>query len=112
MYYLGPEAHIKFAVGPVGESIPTAVEFRRVKGEMELHGEFARPVLQVLDRYHPFRKSPPVSEQDAVDGEVCSASKMWFPAHRVVYVDGLPYGDVFAPQEESEDDTAEVEIDG
>jgi len=41
----------------------------------------------------------PVDIQDAIGGKVCSFSGLWFPARRVVIVQGLPYGDIYAPKE-------------
>lgn len=44
----------------------------------------------------------PVDMADAYGGEVCSFSGLWFPARRVVIVDGLPYGDIYAPRPEDD----------
>lgn len=41
----------------------------------------------------------PVDIQDAIGGKVCSFSGLWFPARRVVIVQGLPYGDIYAPKD-------------
>jgi len=38
----------------------------------------------------------PVSFADAVYGQVCSASGLWYPARRIVIVNGRPYGDDMA----------------
>lgn len=40
----------------------------------------------------------PLSLGDGRNGQICTASRAWFPAHMVVWVDGLPYGQPFAPK--------------
>lgn len=45
----------------------------------------------------------PVDLQDAIGGQICSLSGLWFPLRRVVIVDGLPYGDIYAPRSENDD---------
>lgn len=40
----------------------------------------------------------PLSFGDGKNGQICTASRAWFPAHRVKWVDGKPYGDIFAPE--------------
>lgn len=95
VFYIGQE-HV-FAKG---ESVAAPLEVDRIRGYLSVSGEFAPEPRYWLDAKRPFRAVKPVSEMDAVEGAVCAASKMWFPAHRLVYVGGLPYGDRFAPQGE------------
>lgn len=45
-----------------------------------------------------FRFAKPNSQEDAQNGQVCSKKGWWAPAHRIVYVDGLPYIDIYAPK--------------
>lgn len=49
----------------------------------------------------PLKYADPTSEDDAFNGRICSFSGHWFPGHRLVYVNGRPYGDVFAPSDNS-----------
>lgn len=45
----------------------------------------------------PMRWADPESEQDALNGRVCSLSGHWFPARMLVWIDGKVYGEPFAP---------------
>jgi hypothetical protein len=81
-----------------GESRASSQDIKRIRSELMLTGEFGSEVQYWMDNVHPFRVSKPVSEEDSEKGQICTASKMWFPASRIVYVGGLPYGDKFAPK--------------
>lgn len=41
----------------------------------------------------------PTSMSDANGGQICSFTGDWYPASRIVWVGGLPYGDDVAPEE-------------
>lgn len=41
----------------------------------------------------------PIDLADALGGQICSWSGLWYPARRIVIVDGLPFGDDNAPKE-------------
>lgn len=43
----------------------------------------------------------PISTEDALGGQICQASGLWFPARRIVWVDGLPYADSYAFEAQS-----------
>jgi hypothetical protein len=81
-----------------GESVPTAAEALRVRSRRSVTGEFGPEPQYWVDDVQVFRKHPAQSEEDSQKGRICTRSKMWFPAHRIVIVGGLPYGDVFAPR--------------
>lgn len=46
-----------------------------------------------------FKYDSPVDAADAAGGQTCTESGYWFPMRRVVWVNGKPFGDVFAPDE-------------
>lgn len=40
----------------------------------------------------------PLDVEDALGGQICTLSGLWYPKRRIVFVDGLPYGDEHAPR--------------
>lgn len=40
----------------------------------------------------------PIGFYDAQAGRFCSASNIWFPGSMIQWIDGEPFGNIFAPQ--------------
>lgn len=55
-----------------------------------------------------FKWENPVSWQDGREGITCSVSHAWFPAHMLRKVDGVVYGEPFAPASLPEVDDDEL----
>jgi hypothetical protein len=48
-------------------------------------------IAQRVGDEQPFRSRPPLNEDDAAQGRMCTKCQKWCPSHDVVYCDGRPY---------------------
>lgn len=96
MLYIGEETDFR-----IGDSIAGHDDTERLRRTLAVTGEFAGVALIMYDTQTPFRKYPPLSEEDA-NGYICAKCKMWHPASKTVKIGGVPIGVDFAHEKEGE----------